>query len=104
MSSVKRKSFCSTQMVGTACSKEALSLREGGKYAETSQHGQHHSGAGPRPGRAPPPSLLHVVDDGQDAHLLLGRVNILILLLGHARAETIEPPTVLGIINTVLKK
>lgn len=51
-----------------------------------------------------PPSLLHVVDNRQDAHLLLGRVHILILLLGHTRAQAIEPPTVLGIINTVLKK
>lgn len=58
----------------------------------------------PRSGRAAPLSLLHVVDDRQDAHLLLGRVHILILLLGHSRAQAIQPPTVLGIINTVLKK
>lgn len=49
-------------------------------------------------------SLLHVVDHGQDAHLLLGRVHILILLLGHSCAQAIEAPTVLGIINTVLKE
>lgn len=80
------------QMVGTVCSKEAFSLGEEGRQC--------------RPGRAraPPLSLLHVVDDGQDAHLLLGRVHILILLLGHSRAQAIQPPTVLGIINTVLKK
>lgn len=50
------------------------------------------------------PSLLHVVDEGQDAHLVWGRVHILILLLGHSRTQAIEPPTVLGIVNTVLKK
>lgn len=49
-------------------------------------------------------SLLHVVDHGQDAHLLLGRVHILILLLGHSCAQAIEAPTILGIINTVLKE
>lgn len=50
------------------------------------------------------PSLLHAVDHGQDAHLLLGTVHILILLLGHSCAEAIEAPTILGIINTVLKE
>lgn len=50
------------------------------------------------------PSLLHVVDHGQDAHLLLGTVHILILLLGHPCAQAIEAPTILGIVNTVLKE
>lgn len=49
-------------------------------------------------------SLLHVVDHGQDAHLLLGTVHILILLLGHSCAQAIEAPTILGIVNTVLKE
>lgn len=50
------------------------------------------------------PSLLHVVDHGQDGHLLLGRLHILILLLGHSCAQAIEAPTILGIINTVFKE
>lgn len=46
---------------------------------------KHHSG--PRPVmRSLQPSLLHVVDNCQDAHLLLGRVHILVLLLGHTGA------------------
>lgn len=72
------------QMVGTVCSKEAFSLGEEDKYTD-SQHVSTTPGSGP-PSRASPPSLLHVVDDSQDAHLLLGRVYILILLLGHSCA------------------
>ena len=71
------------QMVGTVCSKKRLLL--GRKVSIHGQHRKHHSGAGPAC-RASPTSLLHVVDDRQDAHLLLGRVHILILLLGHSRA------------------
>lgn len=49
-------------------------------------------------------SLLHVVDDGQDAHLLLGGVRVFTLLLRHTGAQAVEPPTVFGIVYAVLKK
>lgn len=71
------------QMAGTVCSKEVVSLGWEGKYTVSTV--STTLGPGP-PCRAPPPSLLHVVDDRQDAHLLLGRVHVLILLLGHSRA------------------
>lgn len=69
------------QMVGTVCSKEAFSLGED-KYTVSIV-----STTRIRPNlQSLAPSLLHVVDNRQDAHLLLGRVHILILLLGHSCA------------------
>lgn len=65
-------------MIGTVCSKEAFALGEG-------KHNKHQSGLGPAL-QSLAPSLLHVVDDRQDAHLLLSRVHVLILLLGHSCA------------------
>lgn len=72
-------------MVGTVCSKEVFSLGKEDKCTQTVSTVSTTLGPG-LPCRASPPSLLHVVDDRQDAHLLLGRVHILILLLGHSRA------------------
>lgn len=93
----KTEVFLSTWMGGTVCSEEASSLSK-----VCSEQRKHQ--AGPSPPCRRPRSLLHVADDRQDAHLLLGRVRVLILLLGHSRAQAVEPPTVLGIIYTVLKK
>lgn len=49
-------------------------------------------------------SLLHIVDNSQNTHFLLGCFNVFTLFLSYSCTKAIQSPAVLCIINSILKE